>query len=155
MVVFQTTQQHERTRNLVQERERYHGGSNDATTNVAADNLLINVLEKGRVTIALGKVLNDHGPLAPFGMNTEVRYKLRLSKAKDIMFAQAFQSVAGYTLEDIKLEYSTIESSEAFARALVHVQRRQVVDVRIRHDDKKKLSVAKGTTLINETINPL
>ena len=45
--------------------------------------------------IKQGKILEDHGLYAP-----------------DIMVAQSGQSVGGYTLENLELEYETVENQE-------------------------------------------
>lgn len=71
-----------------------------------------------RVKIKRGKILNDHGLYAPFGMNSDIQCKIKLPKADEIMVAQPGQSVAEYTLEDVKLEYSTIDSAEMYRAAL-------------------------------------
>lgn len=75
---------------------------------VVADALMLVFAD--RVKIKLGKILNDHGLYAPFGMNSNIRYRIRLPSASDIMVAQSSQSVDGYTLEAIRLEYVTIEA---------------------------------------------
>ena len=45
------------------------------------------VLDKGRVKIQLGKILNDYGLNSLFGINSDARFKLRLPSAESILVA--------------------------------------------------------------------
>ena len=65
--------------------------------------------------IRLGKVLKNHGPYAPYDMS-DVEYRISLPKADKIMNAQTGESVEGYKLTDMNLEYETIESEELAKR---------------------------------------
>ena len=106
----------------------------------------------GRVRIKHGTILNDHGLFAPYDMLSDIRYKITLPHAGQIMVAQSSQSVDGYTLEDVKLEYETIEDVDVYRNALntydigrslsyehVTLFKREIWD--------------KDATLINENIN--
>ncbi|CAB3982837.1 Hypothetical predicted protein [Paramuricea clavata] len=64
----------------------------------------------------LGKILNDHGPYAPYDMKSRFEYTITLPKADKIMIAQANEKVEGYTLKNIHLEYETIENEELAER---------------------------------------
>ncbi|CAB4024076.1 Hypothetical predicted protein [Paramuricea clavata] len=64
----------------------------------------------------LGKILNDHGPYAPYNMKSGFEYTITLPKADKIMVAQASEKVEGYTLKNIHLEYETIENEELAKR---------------------------------------
>lgn len=120
---------------------------------VATDKQLLKVFD-GRVKIKLGKILNDHGLYAPFGMNSNIRYRIRLPSASDIMVAQTNESVDGYALEDIKLEYVTIEDSSIDNLALNSYQiGRSLMFEHITMMERE--TWGKNTTLINKTINLL
>lgn len=105
-----------------------------------------------RVRVKLGKILNDHGLYAPYGMNSNFQYRIILPKASDIMVAQSSQEVAGHALEDIKLEYVTIEDSTMYNQALNSYQigRSLIFDYITMMDTEVW---RKDTTLINKTIN--
>jgi hypothetical protein len=64
----------------------------------------------------LGKILNDHGPYAPYSMKSGFEYTVTLPKADKIMVAQANEKVEGYTLKNLHLEYETIENEELAKR---------------------------------------
>ena len=126
-------------------------GDDSANKSDASDNILLKVLN-GRVRIKLGQILNDHRLFAPYGMNSNIRYKIRLPKAEGIMVAQTNQTVDGYSLEDIKLEYSTIEDPDTYNAALSSYQvGRSLV---FNHVTMMEREIwGKGTTMINKTIN--
>ena len=84
-----------------------------ADNTVVTDKTLIDVFD-GRVRIKLGKILNDHGLYAPLDAGKIIKYKLIFPKADEIMIAQSSQEVAGYTLEDVRLEYSSIENPDVY-----------------------------------------
>ena len=62
--------------------------------------------------IRLGKILEDHGLYAPYSMINNFQYSITLPSASDIMKAQSGEAVAGYSLENIELEYETIENQD-------------------------------------------
>ena len=90
----------ENTRKLISE-------DDSADKSVVADKTVVDVFD-GRVRIKLGKILNDHGLYAPLDAGNIIKYKLIFPKADEIMVAQSSQKVAGYTLEDVRLKYSSI-----------------------------------------------
>ncbi|CAB4009483.1 Hypothetical predicted protein [Paramuricea clavata] len=63
-----------------------------------------------KLKIPLGRIIADHGLYAPFRMNNNFMYILTLPKTSDIMIAQTSEAVGGYTLENLELEYETIEN---------------------------------------------
>ena len=118
---------------------------------VATDKQLLKVFN-GRIKIKLGKILNDHGLYAPYGMKSNVRYRVRLPSSSNIVVAQTNGSVHGYTLEDIKLEYVTIEDSSIYNLALNSNKiGRSLTFEHITMMEREILG--KDTTLINRTIN--
>ena len=65
-----------------------------------------------RQRIRLGHILKDHGLYTAYNMGSNFQYVITLPKAEDIMTAQSSESVEGYSLENIELEYETIDNSE-------------------------------------------
>ena len=117
---------------------------------VVADKTIIDVFD-GRVRIKLGKILNDHGLYAPLDTGNIIKYKLIFPKADEIMVAQTSQKVAGYTLEDVRLEYSSIENPDVYNKALNSFQSRTLVFEDVTFIDEENWG--KDTTIINKTIN--
>ena len=58
----------------------------------------------------IDKIICDHGLYTPFTMNNNPMYILTLPEADEIMTAQGGQKVEGYKLENLELEYETIEN---------------------------------------------
>ena len=67
------------------------------------------------------------------------------------MVAQSGQKVAGYSLEDIRLEYSTIENSNIYSQALNEYEGRSLSFKNISLVDE--MPWGKDTVLINKTIS--
>jgi hypothetical protein len=59
----------------------------------------------------LDKIMVDHGLYVPFSMNNNPMYIMTLPEASEIMTAQGGEQVDGYKLENLELEYETIENS--------------------------------------------
>ena len=78
-----------------------------ATTSGKADDVLLQKILK----IKLGKILEGHGPYAPYDMS-DLEYQIKLPEASKIMVAQTGQSVGNYKLADMNLEFETIEGEE-------------------------------------------
>ena len=102
--------------------------------------------------IRLGNILKDHGLYAPYSMINNFQYSITLPSASDIMKAQSGEAVEGYSLENIELEYETIENQDLanhttegyeIGRSLSF---EHVTLMKTTEWDKK-------STLINETIN--
>ncbi|CAB4000083.1 Hypothetical predicted protein [Paramuricea clavata] len=58
----------------------------------------------------IDKIIGDHGLYTPFTMNNNPLHILTLPEADEIMTAQGGQKVEGYKLENLELEYATIEN---------------------------------------------
>jgi hypothetical protein len=61
----------------------------------------------------IDKIIGDHGLFTrytPFTMNNNPMYILTLPEASEIMVAQGGQKADGYKLENLELEYETIEN---------------------------------------------
>ena len=50
-------------------------------------------------------------------MNFDIRFKITLPAAKDVMVAQSSQRVAGYKLENIKLKYGKITNADLYTQS--------------------------------------
>ena len=133
----------ENTRKLMSE-------DDSADKTVVTDKTIIDVFD-GRVRIKLGKILNDHGLYAPLDAGNIIKYKLIFPKADEIMVAQTSQKVAGYTLEDVRLEYSSIENPDVYNKALSSFESRTLVFEDVTFIDEEIWG--KDTTIINKTIN--
>ena len=80
----------------------------------ASDNTMVEVLN-GRIEIKLGWILNNHGLYPPAGMdNAKICYIITLPKPEEIMVAKANQSISNYVLDDLKLEYTTIQNQSLY-----------------------------------------
>ena len=88
-------------------------GDDSATTSGKDDDVR---LEKNQkiLKIKLGKVLEGHGPYAPYGMS-DVEYQIQLPESSEIMLAQTGQKVGRYKLTNMNLEFETIEGEELAA----------------------------------------
>ena len=121
-----------------------------ADKTVASDNLMFKIIGS-KIRIKLGQILNNHGVYAPNKINSDITYYIKLPSADEIMVAQSGQKIAGYTLENIKLEYETIENpklaelatSEYFGCSLDYEHVTQTI----------KQQWSKDETLVNLTIN--
>ena len=126
-------------------------GDDSASKSNASDNLMLKVFG-GLVKIKLGQILNDHRLFGLYGTNCNIRHRIWLPKAEDIMVAQISQSVSRYSLEDIKLEYSTIQGSNIYNSALSSYQMER--SLIYNHVTMMEQEVwGKDTTMINKTIN--
>ncbi|CAB4037264.1 Hypothetical predicted protein [Paramuricea clavata] len=100
----------------------------------------------------LGKILNDHGPYAPYNMKSGFEYTITLPKADKIMVAQANEKVEGYTLKNIHLEYETIENEELAKRVNEGYETGRSLSYE--HTTLLKTTVwLKNATRFNETID--
>ena len=102
--------------------------------------------------IRLGKILEDHGLYAPYSMINNFQYSITLPSASDIMKAQAGEAVAGYSLENIELEYETIENQDLAN----HTTEGYEIGRSLSFEHvtlMKRTEWDKDSTLMNETIN--
>ena len=86
-------------------------GATTGNTSKVSDELMFSV-HGTKQRIKLGKILEDHGLYAPHDMTNNLQYIITLPKAADIMVAQSGQSVGGFTLENLELEYETMENQD-------------------------------------------
>ena len=86
-------------------------GAKSGNTSKVSDALMFNV-HGTKQRIKLGKILEDHGLYSPHDMTNNLQYIITLPKAADTMVTQCGQSVGGYTLENLELEYETVENQD-------------------------------------------
>ena len=102
--------------------------------------------------IKLGKILEDHGLYAPYSMINNLQYSITLPSASDIMKAQSGEAVGGYSLENLELEYETIENQELANEATKVYEIGKSLD--FDHVTLMKTTEwDKDTTLVDESIN--
>jgi hypothetical protein len=70
---------------------------------------LVQSIYGSKLKKTIDKIMGDHGLYAPFPMNNNPMYILTLPEASEIMTAQGGEQVDGYKLENLELEYDTIE----------------------------------------------
>ena len=136
---------------IMNENARKLISEDDGADNSVVDDKTVVDVFGGRARIKLGKILNDHGLYVPLDAGNIIKYKLIFPKADEIMVAQNNQKVAGYTLEDVRLEYSSIENPDVYNKALNSFQSRTLVFEDVNFIDEENWG--KDTTLINKTIN--
>jgi hypothetical protein len=77
--------------------------SADQTAKTEGDYDLVMAKVYKEQKMKLGKILNDHGPYAPYSMKSGFEYIVTLPKADKIMVEQANEKVEGYTLKNMHL----------------------------------------------------
>ena len=113
---------------------------------------LIHSIYGSKQRIRLDKILSDHGVFAPFHSKLSTTFTITLPSAQSIMSAQTGETVDGYTLENLELEYETIDSQElAHENSSKYDLGRSLVYEHITH--VKALSWSKDSTIENKTIN--
>ncbi len=113
---------------------------------------LIHSIYGSKQRIRLDKILGDHGVFAPFNSKLSTMFIITLPSAEGIMSAQTGENVDGYTLENIELEYETIDNQDlAQESSGKYDTGRSLVYEHITH--VKILNWSKDSTDENETIN--
>ncbi|CAB3998807.1 Hypothetical predicted protein, partial [Paramuricea clavata] len=123
----------------------------DAVNDDADATALFGVFET-KQRIRIGKILKDHGLYAQHNMANDLQYVITLSAADEIMNAQGGGNVEGYTLENIELEYESIDNIELGRQ----VERQYNAGRKLSFEHvilMKKTEWSKDSTIINETIN--
>ena len=100
----------------------------------------------------IDKIIGDHGLYTPFSMNNNPMYILTLPPSDEIMTAQGGENKGNYKLDNLELEYETIEN-DSLAREVSglyssgrSLSYKHVTLMRTSNWDK-------DTTIINENIN--
>ena len=126
-------------------------GATSGDTEKVSDGLMFSILGT-KQRIKLGKILDDHGLYAPYSMINNLQYSITLPRASEIMNAQSGEAVEGYSLENIELEYETIENQELANEATEIYETGKSLD--FDHVTLMKTTEwDKDSTLVNETIN--
>ena len=102
--------------------------------------------------IHLDKIITDHGLYTAFNLSHTLTFVITLPPTNEIMEAQSGQKVQAYTLQNIELEYETIDNSQIAADIT-----KRFMDARLlsfQHVTMlKSIEWDKDTTIVNETIN--
>ena len=123
--------------------------SGDATK--VSEKLLFDIFGT-KQKVCLDKIIRDHGLYAPFQMNNNFRYIITLPKSSEILVAQNGQTLGNYSLENLELEYETIENQTiADEVASMYAVGRSLSFEHVTL--MKTVPWAASSTLINENIN--
>ena len=126
-------------------------GATSGSAEKVSDGLMFSILGT-KQRIKLGKILEDHGLYAPYSMLNNLQYSITLPSASEIMNAQSGEAVEGYSLENLELEYETIENQELANEATEIYETGKSLD--FDHVTLMKTTEwDKDSTLVNETIN--
>ena len=71
---------------------------------------LVYSIYSNKQRICIDRIIRDNGLYAPFMMNNNFRYVITLPAASDILVAQGGETLGTYSLENIQLEYETIDN---------------------------------------------
>ena len=113
---------------------------------------LIRSIYGSKQHIRLEKIFGDHRVFAPFNSKLSMMFIITLPYAESIMSAQTNETVDGYTLENIELEYETIDHQNlAQESSSKYDTGRSLLYKHITH--VKALNWSKDSTIENETIN--
>ncbi len=77
-----------------------------------ASDALIHSIYGSKQRIRLDKILGDHGVFAPFNSKLSTMFIIMLPSAESIVSAQTGKTVDGYTLENLELEYKTVDNQD-------------------------------------------
>ncbi|CAB3982129.1 Hypothetical predicted protein [Paramuricea clavata] len=86
-----------------------YSGAKIGDTGKVADALLHSVYGS-KLRKPIDKIIADHGLYVPFFMNNNPMYILTLPQADEIMTAQGGERVDGYKLDNLELEYESVEN---------------------------------------------
>ena len=91
-------------------------GATSGDTTKVSEKLMFDIYGT-KQKICLDRIISDHGLYAPFQMNNNLRYIITLPQSSEILVAQTGQTTGTYSLENVELEYETIEN-ESIARSV-------------------------------------
>ena len=126
-------------------------GANSGDAQKVSDGLVFSVNGTTQ-RLQIDKILEDHGLYAPFGMNSNFQYIITLPTAASIMTAQGGSSVGTYTLENLELEYESIQNSDI----AVEVTGNYSTGRSLSYEHAtlmKTVEWDKALTLVNENVN--
>jgi hypothetical protein len=83
----------------------------DSGNNTGDDKIVYGIYGK-QLKKPVNKILKDHGLFVPFHMNNNPMYILTLPKSGDVLTPQSGEVIGSYSLDNLALEYETIENSD-------------------------------------------
>ncbi|CAB4026871.1 Hypothetical predicted protein [Paramuricea clavata] len=126
--------------------------SKDDEANADADAVALFGIFGTKQCIKINKILGDHGLYAPYHSANDIQYVITLPQASEIMNAQSGESVEGYSLENIELEYESIENNNLARKSEnLYGSERELSYEHVTL--MKKTEWDKNATIVNETIN--
>ena len=84
-------------------------GSSSGDAQKVSDALMFSIYGN-KQKICLDKIIHDHGLYAPFFINNNFHYVLTLPESNEVTTVQSGQTLGSYTLENLQLQYETIEN---------------------------------------------
>ena len=91
-------------------------GSGTGNASNIEDKMISDML-KDKIEIPVGRIINGQGTFAPRALDADLDVDIRFAKGSDIMEAQSSQSIAGYKVTNLNLEYKKIKSQELYDSA--------------------------------------
>ena len=126
-------------------------GATSGDTRKVSEKLLFDIFGT-KQKICLDRIISNHGLYAPFQMNNNFRYILTLPQSREILVAQTGQTLGSYSLQNIELEYETIENQNiANSVSSLYGSGRSLSFEHVTL--MKRTNWAAASTLINENIN--
>lgn len=126
-------------------------GSNTGDDDKISDGLLFTVHGTNQ-RIRLDRILGDHGLYPPFNINNDFQYILTLPSASSILSVQTGSSVGTYTLENLELEYETIQDQDT----ATEVSQTYSIGRSLSYEHATLMKVSewsKALILVNENVN--
>ncbi|CAB4003407.1 Hypothetical predicted protein [Paramuricea clavata] len=126
--------------------------SKDDEANADADATALFGIFGTKQRLKITKILGDHGLYAPYHSANDLQYVITLPQASEIMNAQSGENVEGYSLENLELEYESIENVNLARKSenLYGAER----ELSFEHATlMKKTEWDKSLTIVNETVN--
>ncbi|CAB4029204.1 Hypothetical predicted protein [Paramuricea clavata] len=126
--------------------------SKDDEANADADATALFGIFGTKQRLKITKILGDHGLYAPYHSANDLQYVITLPQASEIMNAQSGETVDGYSLENLELEYESIENVNLARKSenLYGAER----ELSFEHVTlMKKTEWDKSLTIVNETVN--
>ena len=123
--------------------------SGDATK--VSEKLMYDIFGTKQI-ICLDRIISDHGFYSLFPMNNNFLYIITLPQSEDILVAQSGETLGDYSLENLELEYETIENQTiADEAASLYTLARSLTYEHVTLF--KNVVWAAASTSINESIN--
>lgn len=118
----------------------------------AKEEHLIHGIYGKKQRMSVNKILEDHGLYAPHNMSHSFHYEITLPQASEVLVAQKSQTLGTYELQNVQLEYETIENKDiADTISASYTQSRSLHYEEVIHH--KTFTCEASTTLVNEKIN--